>query len=195
VWLNRYILVSCDGAVVAASLPQQFQTVLWYDTLLQRYGRLKIPHSWVFQVAAGLTTSAGDASFLAFVDTVARRVYYLSTDVFSAETLADMTASYLPHAGVFVLGKIQYVRSRKLCLEETILEGPRADSSTSCTLHILPSQEGRNFDPAVPATPFYSEPGLQEYKSHITAQNHSLLIKGTFTLNSIQCNCRTGGGR
>jgi len=195
-WLNRFLLVSCDETVNPAWNPlelKQYQTVLLYDLLLQRYGRLKIPHAFVFFVEAQLI---GSADHLAFVDLVANRVRYLSLHNYFNEPLPT-GFSYLPHTGVFLLGKVQLVRSRKLKLEGVDIEGPQHTSvvTPSLTVHDIPSQDGRNFLPAVPLQQKSVSGGLAEYYAHNTAENHSILLKGNFILNTVQMSFSVAGGR
>ena len=161
---DRYILLDIGGVFI------------FYDTALQRYGKIK---------AIGTVVTQQDG-----VDSQLHFIPVNVADEFDTSVLSmDIYDNTIEHSGVLVLGKFQYVRSKMMQLHGVELEGIEDTSiipspNISCTL--LPSLDGRNFDTPVNLTPFITTGGLVHYPVHHTATNHTLVIKGTFNLSTVQ---------
>jgi hypothetical protein len=161
--LDRYILVPLGNVLIT------------YDTALQRFGKLK-----------------GQGIPVARQDSIAVQLHLIPGQSQGIETTAYNLGIYdtsYTYQGVLVLGKFQYVRSRKIQLHEIEIEGPQnsaivASPNFSCVL--LPSQNGRTFD--TPVVPYQASiaGGLAVYHAHETAQNHSIVLKGAFNVNTVQ---------
>lgn len=170
--LDRYILLPLGNIIIV------------YDTALQRFGKLK-----------------GQGIAVARQDSVDVQIHLIPIVGQGYDTstynlgIYDTTYTY---QGVLVLGKFQYVRSRKIQLHEIEIEGPQDSSivsspNFSCVL--LPSQNGRTFDtPVVPYQVSLSG-GLAVYSVHATAQNHSIILKGAFDVNTVQLKFSPRGDR
>jgi hypothetical protein len=189
-FLDRYICVSVNGTNESGAADEKYSHVIVFDTVLNRYGRLKLDHTFVFTVSLPNET-------LAFVNKQTRQISFLTFDIYqNSEPFAGVT--YQTAQGVLVLGKFQYVRSRKIQINEIEIEGPQNTSITpvpnfACIL--LPAQDGRTFDaPVTPALRFNSG-GLAVYNAHATAQNHSIAIKGAFNVNTLQLRFTPRGER
>ena len=156
---------------------------LTYDTVLQRYGKLKV------------------SGFLATrQDSVASQLHFLPAEINSECSVVsfDIYDTAYTFRGVLVLGKFQYVRSRKIQLHEIEIEGPQNTAivpSPNFSCALLPSLEGRNFDTAV--TPYQTNlsNGLASYNCHTTAQNISIVLKGAFNVNTLQLKFSPRGDR
>lgn len=141
-----------------------------FDLGLVRYGKLK--------VQGDVYT---DLQSLYFFGTEQGSVgYQLSFDIYDTD---------FPAQGALLLGKFQYDRSRMLQMEEIEIEGPQNTAiipspNFSCVL--IPSMDGRNFDAPEPLTPTSISGGLVTYNTHRTARNHSVFIKGAFSVNTVQ---------
>jgi hypothetical protein len=170
--LDRYILVPLGNVLIV------------YDTALQRFGKLK-----------------GQGIPVAREDSIAVQLHLIPGQSQGIETTAynlgiyDTTYTY---QGVLVLGKFQYVRSRKIQLHEIEIEGPQdssivASPNFSCVL--LPSQNGRTFDTPVVPYQVSLTGGLAVYSVHATAQNHSIILKGAFNVNTVQLKFSPRGDR
>lgn len=150
-----------------------------YDTALRRYGKLK--------VAGNLYT---DLKSFYFFGTLEGEVgYQAGFDIYNTDFVAS---------GVAILGRFQYVRSRVMQMEEIEIEGPQNTaivSSPNFSVVLMPSTDGRNFDAPVPLTPVSIAGGLATYDCHRTAKNHSILIKGAFSVNTVQLKFVPGGER
>lgn len=165
-YLDRYLMVSVGI----------YKYV--YDLLLQRYGRLR-------EEGFLLTNSTEGAMFFLATATTKQ----MSFDIYNNDFI---------FRGVLALGRFQYVRSRKIKLEEIEFEGPPNAAAgvvpdTDCI--VLPCQDGRNFDaPVVPYTASDTSGGLAHYLCHHTAQNHTILLKGAFAVNTLQLKFTPAGG-
>lgn len=180
-FLDRYIFVSVNGTNDTGASDEKYSHVIVFDTVLRRYGRLKLDHSFIFTVTLPNET-------LAFVNKQTLTISFLTFDIYqNSAPFAGLT--YQTATGVLVLGKFQYVRSRKIQLHNIQIEGPQnstivASPNFSCA--VLPSLNGRTFD--TPVTPYQVSlsGGLAEYNCHTTAQNVSVVLKGAFNVNTLQ---------
>lgn len=176
--LDRYLLVSVIEAGTSAN-----SYAFLYDTLLQRYGKIKQDHQFV---AANETT----VTFLPAKDwsvVPEEFPYTLSFDVYSADYV---------FAGVILLGKFQYIRDRLLQLEQVSVESA-TDADVipqNFSLTLLPSMDGKNFTTPVALTCTYANE-LVTAPVHKTAKNHSILIKGAFDINTLQLEFNVTGDR
>lgn len=169
--LDKYIAVSYRA--------DEENYFLILDLTTSRYGKLK--------VSGDLYTDLKDMYF--FGVNQGDVGYQLSFDIYDT----DYTST-----SALLLGKFQYVRSRMMQLEEIEIEGPQNTSivsSPNFSLALLPSTDGRNFDTPIPLTASYLSGGVAKYYTHNTAQNHSLLLKGAFSVNTLQLRFVPGGER
>lgn len=180
VHMNRYILVSINGTYIIV-----------YDTNLKRYGKLKVPHTFMFCIWA-------PNEVIGFVDAVSSTIRYLNFDIFGTATPPLLGLVVVPITSALLLGKFQYVRARFLKVEGIEIEGPQntaivATPNFSCIL--LPSLDGRNFSAPVPLTASYLSGGVAKFPCHKTAQNISVLLKGAFNVNTLQLRFTPAGDR
>lgn len=191
-YLNRYVLISVNGSGKHQSTAY-FTHVIVFDSLLQRYGRIKLDHTYVYTLQ---NIGTKNAENLVFVEYGTNALKILHFDIYESDTLPG-GMSYIPMSGVFILGKLQYVRSRMLCLESVEIEGApdeNLDSSPNFSCVLLPSLDGRNFDAAVSPTTSNQTGDLSIHTFHHTAKNHSIVIKGAFALSTIECHFVPTGG-
>lgn len=189
-FLERYVCVSVNGTREIGASTDKYTHVIVFDTVLNRYGRLKIDHAFLFTVNLPNET-------LAFVDKQTNTIKFLSFDVYS-NTVPFAGLSWESDEGVLVLGKFQYARSRFLQLEEIEIEGPQNSDiipapNFSCA--VLPSLNGRTFDS--PVTPYQVSltGGLAAYNCHCVGQNVSVALKGAFNVNTVQLKFTARGDR
>lgn len=177
---NKYLLVSVGNAPTGYLDPITYNECFLYDTHLSRYGKLNIAHTHVFEGYSAATEFNG----LVFVNT--------ATGV-TKTLVMDGNSGYITHSSVLLLGKFQGVRSRRIILEGVELESAFG-SKEACSLHILPSEDGKTFLPAV--TPYekaMSSKEVKQYFTHVDAKNVCLLIKGGFDLSTAQIDFHLGG--
>jgi hypothetical protein len=189
-FLDRYICVSVNGTNDSGAADEKYSHVIVFDSVLRRYGRLELDHSFIFTVSLPNET-------LAFVNKQTKVISFLTFDIY--QNSAPFTGlTYQAATGVLVLGKFQYARSRFLQLHEVELEGGQNTaiiSSPNLSCVALPSLDGRNFDAPVSLTASTLTGGLAAYPAHLTSQNISLAIKGAFNLSSVQLKFSPRGDR
>lgn len=170
--LDRYILTPVGDYV------------FFYDILLQRYGRLKIP-----------ADLSGDAYyFIQRSDSVTSEIFLLA-DTIAYRISLDVSDTSYSHTGVLALGKFQHVRNRNLKMESIELEG-EPELLTSLTAYLLPSLDGKNFSSPKLLIPLASSGGgLASYPAHVTAKNHTLLLQGRFSLSTVELKYTLAGDR
>ena len=191
VYLNRYIIISVNGTNDTGLAAENYTHALVFDTQLRRYGKLKIDHSFLFSYWV-------PNEVLGFVNKQNNTIRYLNFDIYGVQTVPFSGLTAQPHEGALLLGKFQYVRSRVMQMEEIEIEGPQNTAITpspNFSLVLLPSTDGRNFDTPIPLTPTTVSGGLATYHTHQTARNHSLLLKGAFSVNTVQLKFVPGGER
>jgi hypothetical protein len=168
--LNRYILLSykSEGAPSTA----EYSQALVYDTLLQRYGRLKIAHTYIFELDGLLyfLSKYGQCSRL---------------DFGAASTLET-------HPSTLILGKFQYVRSRHLDLHNVRLEH---GAGSDCTVGVISSLDGSTSGTYAPLIKAGGNSNISEYDCRLTGRNHQVVIQGKFDLNTLALTFSPGAGR
>jgi len=182
VHMNRYILLSVNGTNEAGTSGEKYTHVIVFDMHLRRYGRLKLDHTFMFCYWV-------PNEIIGFVNKQNNTIKYLSFDIYGDQTAPYAGMTTAAHQGVLVLGKFQYARSRMIQMHEIELEGIQDSAivdppNISCVL--LPSLNGKSFNTPVTLTASSTDDGLAVYPAHATAKNHSLAIKGAFSLSTVQ---------
>jgi len=173
--LDRYLVISVIQANTAAGAYS-----IIYDTLLQRYGKLKIDHNYVVSSPARVTYIG---RFAVDDDT-----YNLGLDIYNTDYTFE---------GVLLLGKFQYVRDRFLQLEEIAIESAKniaIGSPQNLSVVLFPSFDGKNFTTPVVLSPTITA-NLATVNLHKTALNHSIMLKGAFDVNTLALVFNTTGHR
>lgn len=188
---DRYAFISYANTQ-ATTVMAVYQYAIVYDYLLKRFGRIKFDHTHIFEFPQN-----GEIIFFNALTGQLKKLYF---DILDQDLDNATVENRYQHNGVLVLGKLQLQRSEFITLEEIAVESSQTaalatDQVKQFELLVLPSLKGKQFDPAV--TPTHrtdeSEVNLEVYNCHITAKNVSLLIKGTFDLNTIQVELFSGG--
>lgn len=170
---DRYIIISFR--YVASNI---YNYAFIYDVLLQRYGVLELDH---LTVIANTTT----VTFIPYSQ--AAIPYTWSLDIY------DTNSTF---AGVLFLGKFQFIRDRHLQLEEIDIESAQDSAyiTRNFSLLLFPSLDGKNFSTPVTLTTTATG-NLITAKTHKTALNHSLMLKGAFDVNTLALKFRIAGER
>lgn len=173
--LDRYILVPF-GLVSG-----QYTYCIVFDSLLNRYGRLRITFN-------SISTDDTNIYFLDYELKTRKKLY------FDMRYSGIAQSEAFQHRGVLVLGKFQMLRGDFLQLEGVEIESAVTDSAGQFTVHLIPSLDGKTFRPAVELTKIVNiNPDIAVYPAHTVGQNVSLLLKGAFDLNTIQLTAQSGG--
>lgn len=182
---GRYICISYGHTGLIAFGYTQFTKVLIFDTVLRRYGKLNITHTHTFAIGSSVET-------IGLINAPTGKTFYVAKDMYNTLTSFGVN---IPHKGVLVLGRIQYVRSRFLCLDEFDVEATQDTGvvTPNFSVIVLPSLDGKAF--GTPITPsLVSHSGnLARYRTLAEGKNVSLVIKGAFDLSSIDMKFHVGG--
>jgi hypothetical protein len=175
---SRYIFVSVGSFSSDQEDNSLFHTCYVFDRLLNRYGRLKIDHTHVFE-GARLSSPEG-------VFRNDRTVYFVNFLTGTNKCWSLDKDPLAVHAGVLLLGKFQGARSRRIGLEELEVESALT-VKTDCSVYLLPSENGKTFLPAItPYEPADSTAEVKKYLCHTDSKNICLLIKGGFDVSTVE---------
>lgn len=180
--VQKRVVLIADRYVIISYGVEKLTHALYYDTAYKQWGRLKIEHTDCFEFMQypSAVTELPKRS-IAFL-TAGGGIYILNSDI--VNSAAD---------GVMLLGKYQYVRSRLLQLQQVEFEN--VNTGDSFDLLLLPSLDGKNFEPAVSG---YMSMGLGKYRKynfHSTGVNHTVVCKGAFNAVSLVLTFNVAGAR
>lgn len=212
---NRYVIVSY-GVVVGA-----YTHAIVFDTVLQRYGKLKINHvafvEYDFHLYSNNTIPLGQENLpyrnIMCIDGSAN-INVLNMNIWQ-QTYEDHTggqhSNSTPAQGVIILGKIQHSRQYWITHQWTQFEcvykantlPPGSpgypfvyiSATNTWSISLLPTLDGKNFLAPVPMTTLIDNGYVKRAGLKYTCQNFSYLIKGTFNLTSLIVDFTQGGHR
>ena len=171
---GRYVCVSVRVTEVMGGI-QPYNYIYIYDTLLNRYGRLKVDHTHIVHAFESVNTD--------FLGVINARDGTFKRWNFDASVAG--IGQYDPMQGVILLGKFQGIRSNRIGLEELEIESS-LHTKGACSVFLLPSENGKTFLPAVaPHETAYSSTEVKSFLAHTDSRNISLLIKGAFDLTTV----------
>lgn len=168
--MNRYLFLSYTDARL--SLTNDYQHILVYDTLLQRYGRLKVDHYFIWEYDGN--------------------VYFLSRTGQCKMLRFDLAVSAAAHDATLILGKFQYVRSRHIDLHNVRTEH---GLDSNYTVGVISSLAGTTAGTYTQLVPSYTSPDANEYDCRLTGMNHQIVIRGKFDINTLNLTFSPGAGR
>jgi hypothetical protein len=163
---DRYLVISYGISSLTHALV--------YDAVQKRFGKLKVNHVACFQYDL-LTDLVSDIprKSIAFVS--------------SAGTISvvNFAVAFTNRSGVLLLGKYQYVRSKKLALQEATLENPTKGGTFAC--YDFVSADGKNYSQKVAGTVLSASDDSASYGfGSPDGQNHSLMLIGCFNMNTVE---------
>lgn len=171
---GRYLVISYGIA--------SFTHAMIYDTALQRFGKLKYDHTSVFQYGF---LDADDA------DTPKKQLALIQSNGL-VKTL-EFASGIESEDAVVMLGKFQYVRQRLLQLDSVEVE--TVDPVGTFELYDFQTLDGKTISSFTPGIENTVGNGAKKFSFRCTAMNHSLLMKGTFRLNSLLLSFNVHGSR
>ena len=179
---NRYLCYSFN-AESASTSESGYTDVIVYDSVLERWGRLSFDHAHLGEfhnyVAQGTPTN------YTFTD-IAHPIFLISKRGLVYQ-LGERFGSFSGGESAIILGKFQYVRAKRLCLDKVNLENSGQNfDSTSITCVDLPTQEDATNETPVSGTVFSSRSTFKVFHFNVDAIAHSLLIKGGFNLTNVE---------
>lgn len=175
---------------------------LVYDTVQKRWGKCKIDHVDCFEynypnlygeityemlMNAGtlysdlMLTSYSDLfTAIATANKPKRTLAFLKKD--GTVMLTNFDLGRIADDAVLLLGKYQFTRGHMLQLLG--IEVENANVGSNFDTFILPSNDGKNFQPAVAPFLKTNNGKLREYAARVSGVNHTLGFKGTYNLVS-----------
>jgi hypothetical protein len=208
---SRYLIVSysVDNSGV-------YQYALVMDTVLKRWGKLKISHVDAFAYpypnvngdlaysdlvtvaygSMGSTSYAGLANGLASVVPSKKTIAFLLAD--GTTKLMSMDYNKIGIApAVAIFGKFQLLRARMITLQTVDIEGTYPDVSgapvVSATL--LTSLDGKNLTTVNPLVLLEANTRVRRYAKRATGLNLAIAVEGSFSLSSYVLEVTAEGDR
>jgi hypothetical protein len=169
--MQKQITAVSDRYLVVSYGISSLTHAVVYDLTNKRWGKLKIPHIMCFEY---------QISNPGVTEIPRQSIAFLQTD--GTVKSVDFSITSANSNGVLCLGKYQFVRQRTLQLDEIHLEN--VPEGTSITLYDLAALDGKN------SVKYYPElldsNGLyRRYGSRAVGINHSLVLRGSFSLVSL----------
>ena len=178
---DRYLVLSYG----ASSLTH----MIVYDSFLERFGKLKVPHVSVFEWAGHATVDA-DVTKTSFG--ILRSDGSVLTVNFTpaAGTWAELPAASRP---VLLLGRYQFVRSNFIQLDRVEVETTYQSDDYDC--YALPSLDGKNFSTPVLGIENVTSDYVRNFFFKAAALNFSVLLAGKFNLSTLILHLSVHGER
>lgn len=169
---KKLVLIAARYLVISYGVSSLTHCIV-YDTVQKRFGKLKIDHVDCFEYEL-LTESVSDIpkKAIGFIDTT------------GVVRVVNFAIPFTNRSGVLLLGKYKYVRSRKLQLQTAAFESLTTMGQFSATC--LTSWEGKNTNQTIPGTVISEEDESVVYGfGSPVGENHSLLVQGCFSLDTV----------
>lgn len=204
---SRYLVISyATGNSIA------YNYALVFDTVLERWGKLKIDHvdcfSYPYPNAIGdLTyddlagTSYDALELTSYSDLATGVISYQPSKKFLAFLKSDGSVdladfSYNKTAdqkGVFIFGKFQLTRARLMSIQQLALEGIFGDAEPTVTA--IASISGKPLDSAKEMMLLLSGDQIRTYARRLTGTNVSIAVEGNLALTSYLLEVTNDGDR
>lgn len=177
--LNKKIAFIADRYLVVSYGSSELTHMIVYDTFLERFGKLKLPHIAVFEWAGHATVDA---------DVTKTSFGILQEDG------TVVTVNFSPAAGnwdelpvdsrpVILFGKYQFVRSNFIQLDRIELETTYVTDDFEC--YAIPSMDGKNFGAAVAGAENTVTDYVKNFFFKAVALNFTALLLGKFNLSTL----------
>lgn len=180
--VKKITIVSARYLVISYGITNLTHALV-YDLITQRYGKLKIPHVFCFEVAPNVTN--------AITDLPRQAIGFLQLNGVCLTVDFDVYNSQSD--GTLILGKYQYVRARNLILDEFWLENIYNTDTFDCT--IMTSLDGKVVSSLDVPTLVDNAGAQSHYTARSEGQNISLLLQGQFHIESGVLAFNPGGKR
>lgn len=170
--MKKELVVVSDRYLVISYGIQALTHALIYDTVQKRWGKLKFTHVACFEY-----------QLLApeIVESAKKGLAFMLSD--GTIKVVNSTLDNVNAAGVAIVGKFQYVRSREIGIDKVEVEN--IPLMGTFDTYLLPAEDGKNFGAALPGYLDYSAANVRKYLFNNVALNQSLLFKGAFHLTSL----------
>lgn len=177
---DRYFVISYRSDNNA--FPGVYQKALVFDTVLRRWGHINKAHRMCVNFSEFETNNEKPKKSFALIG-------------FGGEIITvDFDLTQLYNNGLLLLGKYQYARSRMTQLESIEIENIETDASLS--VYAYSPIGGKALTNPKLGTLLYSEDRARKYVfGSPVGMNHSILLKGSFNLVSLELTLNIHGKR
>jgi hypothetical protein len=165
-WLKIAFLAGRYLCVSYGSGENNYQYAFWYDTVLKRWGKLKIDHADLFSIGGTIYVLQRDGTVRGVGATTA------SSELFE-----------ISGTGVAIFGRYQLSRSAGICSQEVELEV--LDGTQDVTVDVVVNYNGTSLSQIFSMLEYESVDNYRKFQKQIEGQNLSYIIKGDFKLSTI----------
>jgi len=192
---NRYLIYSYLPTTQGTT--PTYTYALLYDLELERWGLLKANHIEALEFNLPQSGSGSDGEVILGGDVP---IVFLASNGAITACSFDRSAD-----AVLILGKYQYVRNRRLCLDEVTVDlmytnpsayyGLASPAPISGNLYAIPILDGQVYGTAVQGTLVSSNltTKSKRYNFLLDAESFLLVITGSFALNTVAITAHLGG--
>lgn len=208
---SRWLIISYNTTDTLGT----FNYALVYDTVLKRWGKLKIDHvdcfSYPYPNLAGILTydALANTTYDALVNTTYDQLNSgINPLVTSKLSVAFMSANgkvelmemdynkITQQAGVVIFGKFQFIRNNLMTLQQLELEGLyQGDGIHEVRVHATVSFNGNKPDYTKEMVKISQDSGYARYAKRLTGVNANIIVAGTFALSSYLLEVTQDGDR
>lgn len=169
--LKKLTLISARYLVISYGITELTHAIL-YDLALKRFGKFKFTHTDCFEYELLDQTVA---------DIPKKSIGFLTStgEIYTV----NFNQAAVARNGVLLLGKYQYVRSRLLTMDGVSLES--VESGFDCNVYLCTSLDGKSLGEPTALTQILNSPRSRDYGARATGINHSLILTGAFSLDSV----------
>ena len=181
---NRYLCVSKGTGITT------MQACLVYDTALDRWGQLYLPHAYVTDRPTPENPGDIKHDLPIIVDSDG------NTRTWRAYSGGGSIPTQPAYSWV-LLGRYRHARTQNICVQEVTLASCHGGATESQVLPYITPDGGPTAPALAPLmyrdTRGYRQPGVHKYLGRVEGLDVSLLVQGPFELNSIELTLTTGG--
>lgn len=183
---SRWLIISYRTLGAGTS----YNYALLYDTILRRWGKLKLDHVDCFFYPYATVVNSPESA------TSKLSLGFLRSD--GQVVLATMDYNKtVEHNAVLVLGKFQLVRGQVMTLQQLDLEGlyRASNSSTNSVPYVQTELDGYTPEATLPLVLLRGTAKAAKYAKRVTGINFNILLEGTFALSSYLLEVTQDGDR
>lgn len=185
---SRYFIISYAATPVSIipAAVQGYTHALVFDSVLSRWGKLKIPHVSVIQLSCEINSELG---VWRATDSPIRNMGFLQSNgsLYTLNMDIDSPTPTIPVDGVLIFGKVQSSRNKFIAHQRTDIENVNQGDTFSA--YIIPSFDGKTLQAAQimsnPPNLIINAPKMKRMALRVSCQNFLYLFKGAFNLVSL----------
>lgn len=171
---KKMVLIASRYLVISYGVDSLTHAIV-YDTVQKRYGKLKYTHVDCFEY---------DLLSETISDIPKKSIAFLGADGFIA--VVNFAISIPGRIGCAIFGKYQYVRSKRMQLQNATFESPTMHTA-QFACYDMKSDDGKTISEIITGDELVRSTGHIQYGfGSPDGNNHSLCVIGSFALNTIE---------